>query len=102
MGGIDYELNGTGNASPEKKKILSLKHRRYMLYPRIISYVILVFVAAILLDPSPAQIILTHKRFRLSWNNIASIFFLFIAMFIMIFPLEKILNRKSYSDKQLK
>jgi hypothetical protein len=24
MGGIDYELNGTGNASPEKKKILSL------------------------------------------------------------------------------
>jgi DNA-3-methyladenine glycosylase II len=25
MGGIDYELNGTGNASPEKKKILSLE-----------------------------------------------------------------------------
>jgi hypothetical protein len=24
MGGIDDELNGTGNASPEKKKILSL------------------------------------------------------------------------------
>jgi hypothetical protein len=28
MGGIDYELNGTGNASPEKKKILSLKKEK--------------------------------------------------------------------------
>lgn len=72
-----------------------------MSYPRAILFGIFVFAAAILLNPGPAQMIIAHKRFRLSLNNIASIILLIFAMCIGFFPVEKILNRKSDDDKKL-
>jgi len=77
------------------------KDKRHVTYPRAILFGIFVFVAAILLNPPLSQIMLAHKKFWLSWNNIASIVFLILAICILFFPLEKLLGRKRNPDKEL-
>jgi hypothetical protein len=69
------------------------KEQKKILYIKIIINTLLIFLSTLLMNPTLGQMILDHKPFHLTWNNIASLIILIFVLFV--FPFMKLPWRKS-------